>query len=184
MKKVLAMVGIAGVMMLLVSPFSGSNEIKAQVQTVQLGALKIGFVNVQRAVKESEKGKAIIAQLQKEVDQAKAKLETQKQSLKRLEQEINANKDKWDYATYQSKRDEYDAKEKKLRRDAEDYETYYAKRENELIKPIVKGLDQTIKEIGEKEGYAVIFEIGGGVLYINPNLEITDKVIKNYNMMK
>jgi len=170
MKRILIIIGLVGIGILVIGQFPGSEGLKAEVQTVQAGGLKIGFISIQRAVKESEKGKAVIAQLQKEVDQAKAKLDTQKNSLKLLEQEINANKEKWDTATYQSKREEYEAKGKKLQRDAEDYEAYYGKRENELIKPIVQGLDQTIKEIGAKEGYSVIFEIGGGILYINPNL--------------
>lgn len=154
------------------------------VQTQQVGPLKIGFINIQRAISESEKGKAVIGKLDDEISQAKAKLDAQKKEIDRLNDDYKANKDKWDIATRQAKMDELEAKAKKINRDAEDYDAYYRKRRDELLKPIVSGLNQVIIDLGKKENYSVIFEIGGGILYINPNLELTNKVISNYNLQK
>lgn len=154
------------------------------VQTTQIGALKLGFINIQRAISDSEKGKQVISKLEAEVNQAKAKLDAQKKEIDRLQADYKANKDKWDLATRQAKADELEAKIKKLNRDAEDYDSYYRKRRDEQLKPVVEGLNKVIMELGKKENYSIIFEIGGGILYVDPNLELTNKVISAYNQKK
>jgi len=154
------------------------------VQAVPAGPLKLGIINIQRAIQDSEKGKQVIGKLKAEVEQAKAKLDVQKKEIDRLQADYKAKKDTWDQATRQAKAEELESKVKQLNRQAEDYDSYYQRRQGEQVKPIVEGLNQTIMEIGKKEGYSIIFEIGGGILYVNPGLEVTDKIISNYNLKK
>jgi len=155
-----------------------------QVQAVQAGAVKIGFINVRRVVQESDKGKAATQRLQTEVNQTKSKLDAKKVEIQNLEKAFKANKDKWDLPTQQTKANEIEQKVKTLNREAEDYEEYYQKRETEQIKPIIDSLNQVITEIGKREGYTVIFDASGAILYINDANDVTDKVIKNFNQKK
>ena len=154
------------------------------LQTVQAGQVKIGIINLQRAISDSEKGKQVISKLKAEIDQAKAKLDSQKKDIEKLQEEYKAKQSTWDIATRQAKQEEITSKITKLNRDAEDYDRYYGKRRDDQMKPIVEGLNQVIIELGKKEGYSIIFDVSGGILYFNPNLEITNKVISNYNAQK
>ena len=155
-----------------------------QVMTVQAGAVKIGFINVHRVVQESDKGKAATQRLQTEVNQTKSKLDAKNTEIANLKKAFDANKDKWDLTTKQAKASEIDTKVKALSREAEDYEEYYQKREADQIKPIIEALNQVISEIGKKDGYTVIFDATGAILYINDANDVTDKVIKNFNQKK
>lgn len=185
MKKLLAAAG-AVVLLGTGSFFS----LKAQtpptpaVQTVQAGAVKIGFINVHRVVLESDKGKAAKQRLEGEVKQTKTKLDAKNNEIQNLKKAFEANKDKWDLTTKQAKANEVEQKVKALSREAEDYEEYYQKREADQIKPIIESLNQVITDIGKKDGYTVIFDATGAILYINNNNDITDKVIKNFNLKK
>jgi outer membrane protein len=154
------------------------------ITTVSNGLVKIGFINVHRAVTESDKGKAAIDHLQSEVDQSKAKLDVKKKEIENLQAEFKASADKWDLATKQAKQSEIESKAKAINREAEDYEEYYQKRESDLLKPIIESLNQVITDLGKKDGYTVIFDVTGAVLYINPSVDLTDKVIKNFNTKK
>jgi len=154
------------------------------VQAVQAGPVKIGFINVRRAVSESDRGKAAIDRLQTEVNQTKTKLDAKKKEIDSLRAAYTADQAKWDTATRKAKEDEINSKGKALQREAEDYEEYYNKREGETLKPIIDSLNQVITEIGKKEGYTVIYDVSGAILYINPATEVTDKVIRNFNARK
>jgi outer membrane protein len=154
------------------------------VQTVQSGAVKIGFINVRRVVNESDKGKAATQRLQAEVNQTKSKLDGKKSEITTLQKAFEANKDKWDLPTKQAKASEIDQKVKALNREAEDQEEYYQKRENDQLKPIIESLNSVISDIGKKEGYTVIFDATGAILYINDANDVTDKVIKSFNLKK
>jgi len=154
------------------------------VQTVQAGQVKIGFINVQKAVTQSDRGKAAIDRLQTEVNQSKAKLDVKKKEIETLQKALTDNIDKWDPATKQAKANEIEAKRKAITREAEDYQEYYQKRENEQLKPIIESLNQVINELGKKEGYTVIFDYSGAILYINPATDLTDKIIKDFNNKK
>jgi outer membrane protein len=154
------------------------------VQTVQNGPIKMGFIDVERAVAQSDKGKAIIDKLKAEMNQTKAKLDAQKKEVERLEADIKAKKDSWDPTTRNAKIDEYQNKAKKLNRDISDNSDYYEKRQAQQLKPILEGLNQVIMDMGKREGYSVIFDFSGTILYINPALNLTDTTIKNFNAKK
>jgi len=161
-----------------------SEEKKSNIQTIQLGNLKIGFVNLQRALQESERGKEVIGKLQQEVNQAQERLNKEKEEIDKLEKEYQEKQSAWDEPTRQSKLTEIQLKKQKLAQEAQSLQLYYQKRQNEQIKPILDELNQVISEIGKKQGYAVIFDLSGMVLYLDNRLDITDKIIKAYNLKK
>ncbi len=154
------------------------------VATVSAGPVKIGFINIQRAISDSDKGKAVIAKLKTEVDATKAKLDAQKKEVDQLTAEYKAKQATWDEATRQAKADALQTKAKALNRQAQDADDYYQKRQSEVVKPIIQGLNDVILDLGKKENYSAIFEVGGGLLYFSPALEATNKVITNYNLKK
>lgn len=154
------------------------------IQTANIGNVKIGFIDLQKAVRENEKGKQAIATLDKEIRSAQQKLDQKKAEIDRLQKEYDANKQKWDEATRQKKAGELKIKIDQVNLEARDYDNYYRSKEQEMLKPILEKLNKVIMDMGKKERYSVIFEIGGGVLYFDSSQDITSEVIKNFNAQK
>jgi len=54
--------------------------------------------------------------------------------------------------------------------------------EHKIIRRIKKDVLEIVEEIGKKEGYLIVFEKrDAGVLYSPSTIDITDKLIQNYN---
>jgi len=181
MKKVLTAIIMAAI---LAAGLSLLAQAQTPAQTTASGPVKIGFINLHRAVTESNKGKSVINTLQAEVDKSKAKLDGKKKEIESLQTAFMANKDNWDVATRSAKQGEIEQKAKALQREAEDLEEYYNKRENEQLKPIFESLSRVIQDIGKNEGYTVIFDVTGAIVYKNAAVDLTDKIIKNFNLKK
>jgi outer membrane protein len=147
--------------------------------------LKIGYVDLQKALNDSQAGQKakktlteLIAAKQKSVDEKGTELE-----------KLRAELDK--QATVLSP-DAKKQKEEKLERDIRDYQRMVRdtqeelqKKESELTSSIIKDLREIIKNVGEEEGYTVILEQAEGViLYSSPTYDLTEKVIKRYDQQK
>ena len=143
---------------------------------------KIGVVDLQRALTESEAGKQAKAQLSqleqtkralvdrkaKEVETLKRELETQGKLLK---EEVRREKER-----------RLEREIKALQRLARDSQEELQRKERELTERIIKALVRIVKAIGKEEGYTVILERGGGgVVFAGPAVDLTDKVIARYN---
>jgi len=56
-----------------------------------------------------------------------------------------------------------------------------AKKEKDLLEPVLKGLRETISKYGEKQGYTMIFEkTGSSVLFAKKGSDLTSKIVKAY----
>ncbi|HAK88286.1 MAG: hypothetical protein A2077_06770 [Nitrospirae bacterium GWC2_46_6] len=174
MKRILTAVSI----MLFITAGMVSNATAAE-------ALKIGIVDLFRALNESDAGKKaktdleiLIKSKQTAIDEKGKKLETLKGELEKQTAIISAEARK--------------VKEEELERLARDFQRVVAdsqaevkKKEGELTGGIVKNLRDVINKIAQEEGYSLILERAEGlVLYSAKPLDITDRVIKKHNEPK
>jgi len=67
----------------------------------------------------------------------------------------------------------------------QDSQNEVKKKEGEITGGILKELRDIVDKIGQEEGYSLILEnVEGIILYSRKDLDITDRVIKNYNDWK
>ncbi len=147
--------------------------------------VKIGIIDLLRALNESEAGKkakadleALIKSKQTSIDERGKKIETLKSDLEKQAALISAEAKK--------------AKEEELERLIRDYQRIVAdsqaevqKREGELTGEILKDLRNVINTVAQEEGYSLILEKAEGlVLYASKNFDITDKITKKYDESK
>jgi outer membrane protein len=147
--------------------------------------IKIGWVDIQKAVNECDAGKeakkaltkeaerfqSLIAQKQKELQEMKESLE--KQGLM-LNPEARAAREK-----------ELQTRLRDFQRWGEDVQNELNQKRIEMERNISSGLVKVVQEIGAKEGYTVILEKNKNiVLFASKPNDITDLVIKVYDAQR
>jgi len=149
------------------------------------GELKVGCVDIQRAMNESQAGieakKAIgreMEKLQKLFADRQKELQTMKESLEKqapmMKPEARAAKEK----DFQSKVRDY-------QRWLEDNQKEIQQKGMEMERTILQGIQKVIKKIGEEEGYTLVLEKNEAILlYSSKALDFTDRVIKAYDAQK
>lgn len=144
--------------------------------------LKIGYVDLQKALNESEAGK-------KAKDVFKAEVDRMEQSLERRKKEVEKLKDELEKKGLLLKEEERDSLERDYRQKLRDFERQYKDSQQELqIKDrdltgrILEELRQVIQDMGEQGNYTLILEGNNTVvLYGAKAIDLTETVIKTYN---
>ncbi len=143
---------------------------------------KIGYVDFNHAINESDNGKKTTEVLKKFID-SKQELFLEKESeLKALEEDF---KKQLSVLTPESRKDKEDQLRKlyiDFQRMEKDFNEEIQKKQAALSQDIQDDLIKILQEIGKKEGYTIILErAAGGILYSQKGLDITSKLVKKYN---
>ena len=147
--------------------------------------LKIAYVDIQKAVNDSNAGKEAKKAITKDVEKfqrlvadKQKELQTLKESLDKqilmLTPDARANKEK-----------EYQNKLREFQRWGEDTQNEVNQKRMEMERNISAALIKVIQKIGADEGYTVILERNENiVLFASKSIDITDRVIKAYDAQK
>ncbi len=142
--------------------------------------IKIGVIDFQRVLKESKAGKAA----QEEI---KRKAEDLESSLKRKGQEIEGLQNQLEREALVMSREKREEKAREIRIKINDakslqkkYRNDFKEFEGRLIKRIQKEFFDLVEDIGQREGFTIIIE-KVGVLYARNTIDITDKLIREYD---
>lgn len=145
-------------------------------------AVKIGYIDLQKALNESDTGKEAKAAFNKRVEELQKALDERQTELKKLQEELEKQKGLLTTEARGEKEKAYQQKIKDAQRFAKDSQEELQQKDAELTKKILKDLKDVIKKMGTDDGYTVILEKGESfVLFAAEGLDITDKVIKAYN---
>jgi outer membrane protein len=150
----------------------------ASAQTVP----KIGYVDLQRALNDSEAGRKAKEEFKVQVDKLQGQLKKQKD-------ELDSLKDQLEKKSLVMKEEERGNLEEDYRKKLRDFERNYKdsqadlqKKDNELTGGIIKDLQEVIRDYGEREGYTLILEAtSSAVLYGSKSADLTDAVMRQYN---
>ena len=143
---------------------------------------KIGIVDFQKIIKDSSAGKL----LQKKIKDKGAEFSKKLKNMQNEIIEIEKNLKRESMVLSQEKRDEkgreyrikvndFNQAKKKLQYDLKALE-------NKEVDKMQKAVFEIVQKIGKKEGYLLVVEKKvAGVIYNPASIDITDKVIKEYN---
>jgi len=146
------------------------------------GALKIGYVDLQRALNESESGKKAKEDFKVQVDKLQAQLKRQKDDIDSLKDQLEKKSVVMKEEERANLEDEYRRKLRDFERNYKDSQADLQKKDNELTGAIIKDLQDIIREYGEREGYTLILEAtSSAVLYGTKSADLTDEVMRQYN---
>ena len=144
--------------------------------------VKIGVVDMQRALNECNAGK-------KAKDQVRAKFERAQNELKAQRESLDRQRESYDKKALVLKEDERRSLEKDLevksldfKRKYEDYQRDLKRTDAELTSGIVEQLYGIVGTLAKEKGYTVVLETSAGALvYADPAIDVTDEVIKRHN---
>ena len=148
--------------------------------TTASAKLKIGVVNLQRAVSETNEGKREERRLNAE----KKRLERQLNSkLKKFYKEEKELRKAWSILKDSEKKKRATAAQKRMESLKQDYvkaERSLAKKQSDAMMKITRKINGIIKSLAKRGGYDYIFA-NAAVLWAPNHVDVTNEVIRLYN---
>lgn len=142
----------------------------------------IVYIDMQKVMLESDKGKEAKKTLSVEADRLKKTLDVKQEELQKLKDAIEKQTATITPEARAEKEKQYQTKLKDYQRLYNDYQTDLQQKDMEFTQRILKDIEEIIMSIGEKDKYTMILEKSqAGILFASPSADITDKVINLYN---
>ena len=135
--------------------------------------MKIGYVDVQRAVQEVEEGKAARTRLKAELDKKRADLEKMKTDYDKQAPVLSDEAKKTKQAELQKAF--VDAQSS-----AQEMQDELSGKEQEAMGTISKRLLQVVAEVSEKENFSFVLD-KAALLYAPAASDVTNEVVRRYN---
>ena len=144
--------------------------------------LKIGYVDLQKAVAEVDEGKAAQAQLKKEFEEKQKKLDEREAELKRLQADYEKQSMVLAEGARKTKQEELERKFGEAQVLLRQLQQELGGRERELMNALLEKMKQVVREIAEAEGFTFILEKNqAGIMYAPSSLDVTNELVRKYN---
>jgi outer membrane protein len=144
--------------------------------------LKVGYVDLQRALNESEAGKQAKERFKVQVDRLQVDLKKKKDQLDSLKEQLEKKASVMKEEEARNLQKDYERKLRDFERSYKDSQGELQQKDNELTVELLKELQGVIEEFGKENGYSIILEqSSSSVLYGAPDLDLTEQVIARYN---
>jgi outer membrane protein len=145
-------------------------------------ALKIGYVDMARALNEVEDGKAAKAKLRSDFEEKQKKLDSMQTELKGKKDEFDKQSAMMKPEVRQQKQDELQRKFLELQQTYMQLQKELMDREQQVTQEIHGKLRTIVGKLGDRDGYNIILDIDEtAVLYYKRHLDVTDDVVREYN---
>jgi outer membrane protein len=146
---------------------------------------KVAYVDIQRAVNDSNAGKEAKKAITKEVEKFQRLVADKQKELQTLKESLDKQVLMMTPDARANKEKEYQNKLREFQRWGEDTQNEVNQKRMEMERNISTALIKVIQKIGADEGYTVILEKNENiVLYASKSIDITDRVIKAYDAQK
>lgn len=144
--------------------------------------VKLGYVDLQRALTESTKGKAAQKDYEKAVQSAQSKLDEKKGEFERLRDSFSKQQASLNPDALQKKEEELLEKERDIKRSFKDSQEKLRRTNAQMVGDLMKELRSAVEAVGKEKGLTVILEKGSNaVLYADNDIDITDEVVARFN---
>jgi len=147
--------------------------------------LKVGVVDIQKAINECQAGKDAKKVIMKEVEKFQGLVQQKQKELQTLKETLEKQSPMLTPEARQAKEKEYQGKLRDFQRWGEDNQNEINQKRMEMEKVISVGLLKVIQKLGADEGFSFILEKNEQlVLFSSKAMEITDRVIKAHDAQR
>lgn len=146
-------------------------------------SIKIGVVDLQKALNDCEEGKRARTTLEARFDKAMQAIETKKAEVQRAQDDLDAQRPMLSAEAIKEKEADLQKKMIEFQQIAMENQQEMALMEQELTGGILQKLLNTAKTIGGEGGYTIILE-QQTVVFDNGVTDITSQVVSRYNSKK
>ena len=143
---------------------------------------KLGFVDLQRALLETEEGRKARTDIKKVFDQKQKELDEQQNELKKAMEDLDKKRTLLPPDTVKQKETELQGKLEKLRQTYMRHQQDLQGKEQEATGKIFERMQRIITKIAASENFTMIFDrVQSGLIFAKPHLDLTNEVIRRYN---
>ena len=141
-------------------------------------SLKIVVIDTDKAFKESIWGKKAIEGLEKEAEEWQKKGEKLDKEISEIEEQLAKQRSFLDDDNEEQRlKDEIDGKRMEGQILVQQGNAKISETRQELLEPILEEIKNLIKKLSMQENYDIVLEKQLFVLYLNPELDITNQII-------
>lgn len=143
--------------------------------------VKIGYVDLQRALNEVEEGRKAKKRLEKEFEQKQSKLDKKQKEVKELKEQLDSGMMLSEEAK-QKKAVELQKQLAELQQLYMKMQRDLAQKEAEATQKIFKKMGEIVEKMAKEKGYDLILEkTESSVLYAEDGMDLTDELIERYD---
>lgn len=148
----------------------------ASVSFAQEAAVRIGFVNTERILRDAAPAKASQQKLEQEFSKRDKELQELAARLKSIAETLERDAAVMTDSDRQRRQREYAELEKDFQRKQREFREDLNQRRNEELAQVIERANRVIKQIAEQEKYDVILQ---EAVFASPRVDITDKVLRS-----
>jgi outer membrane protein len=144
--------------------------------------LKLGYVDMQRAISETEDGRKAKANLKKIFDQKQKELDEQQEDVKKGIEDLDKKRTLLPPDKVREKEAELQGRVQKIQQTYLRHQQDLQAKEQEATGKIVERMQKILFKIALAENFTMIFDKSGGALaFAKPHLDLTNDLIRRYN---
>ncbi|RUM90769.1 MAG: OmpH family outer membrane protein [Thermovibrio sp.] len=173
--------GLLAVTALLLATFVNPNiSLSAEKKNLNVKNFAVYYVDMQKIINESNKGKQAKSLIESKINQAKSKIEKMRKEIEKIKQELQSP-----VLSKQEKEKKEDLLQQKIRdlqRFQQDAQMEVANLERKYTTEIIKEVVKLIQNYRKEKNIPMIVEVReAGVIAADEKYDLTDRIIKLYN---
>ncbi|HTN53119.1 MAG TPA: OmpH family outer membrane protein [Anaeromyxobacter sp.] len=143
---------------------------------------KLGYVDLQRALREVDEGRVATQTLQKDKDEKQHQLDAKKDEFEKLKNDFERQATVMSEQAKKDKAGELDRKAGELQQLFMALQKSIAEGEEKAMRGIIDRMQGIAKEIAEADGFTMVLEKNSsGIFYAPPSLDLTNELVRKYN---
>jgi len=146
------------------------------------GDIKIGFVDVQKAIVETTEFKRSQLNFRTELQKEKGIIDARKNKVEKMLIELNKQANVLNPALKKRKEESFLREKKDFERYVQDREEEFARREKAALDKISRKMLEVLKQLGKQKKLTMVIE-KKAVFYSDSTLDLTRLAIKTYNKL-
>ncbi|MDT8440419.1 MAG: OmpH family outer membrane protein [Desulfuromonadales bacterium] len=144
--------------------------------------LKIGYVDLQKALNLSTAGKMAKEKIKSKVETYDAEVQLRQQELQKLKEDLEKQAMLLSEEARNAKERDYQQKLKEYQRFTKDIQEELQQTDADLTRKILEDLLKVVQEVGKQQGYTLVLEkTESSLVYADSKIDMTDAVIKAFD---
>jgi len=152
------------------------------VSEAAAGDIKIGFVDIQKAITETNQFKKSQMKFRVEIQKEKGIIDARKKKVESMLTELNKQANVLNPSLKKKKEESFLREKKDFERYVQDREEEFSRKEKIALDKISKKMLEVLKQLGKQKKLTMVIE-KKAVFYSDSNLELTTLATKTYNKL-
>ncbi len=154
----------------------------ALLSTAALAEVKLGYVDLQRALKEVQEGQQATAQLKGEIDRKKSEFETEQKKLREDSLVLDRQASAMSEEVRVEKMKALQGRLMAMGERGQKLQVEFVEKERVELRKIFDKMDAIIAAIAQRDALTMVFEkTDSGLLYSPASLDLTNELVRTYN---